>query len=242
MSFRVTGPGIDVPIAVPFRLLTGTILGLVLAGMNLSFYEALDRIPLGIAVAIEFIGPLAVAIAMGEQHGNRVAGGPADRTHHPVVSVLREHPAINPFLEAARRRRGMMQVHDPTDRQAAADAARAGRRALFPDAAHGHQRGIVAAGGMAADEQPRRIGAERGGSRFQQGDAGPAVVESRREDMLRRQAIADAGEGDAGSGEGRGHEGQPLLVAVGPAAAMKEGQQGAVRLLGAADQDEESER
>lgn len=39
------------------------LLGLALAGMNFSFYEGLDRVPLGIAVTLEFVGPLGVAIA-----------------------------------------------------------------------------------------------------------------------------------------------------------------------------------
>ena len=36
--------------------------GVALTGMNLAFYESIDRIPLGTAVTFEFIGPLSVAL------------------------------------------------------------------------------------------------------------------------------------------------------------------------------------
>ena len=38
--------------------------GIALAGMNMLFYLAIDRLPLGIAVSFEFIGPLSVALFM----------------------------------------------------------------------------------------------------------------------------------------------------------------------------------
>ena len=42
--------------------LTIVTFGLALAAMNACFYEALQRVPLGVAVTAEFLGPLAVAL------------------------------------------------------------------------------------------------------------------------------------------------------------------------------------
>src|SRR5215203_697510 len=42
--------------------LVAGLFGLALAGMNFSLYLAFDRIPLGIAVTLEFVGPLGVAM------------------------------------------------------------------------------------------------------------------------------------------------------------------------------------
>lgn len=45
------------------KLLLAGVFGVVTALMNVSFYEAIARLPLGTAVAIEFLGPIAVVAA-----------------------------------------------------------------------------------------------------------------------------------------------------------------------------------
>ncbi len=47
----------------PTQYAAAALFGLTIAGMNLAFYGALDHIPLGVAVTLEFVGPLGVALA-----------------------------------------------------------------------------------------------------------------------------------------------------------------------------------
>jgi inner membrane transporter RhtA len=55
------------------KLVQAAVFGSVLAAMNLSFYLAIDRLPLGNAVAIEFLGPVAVAAIGARGTRNRAA-------------------------------------------------------------------------------------------------------------------------------------------------------------------------
>lgn len=54
-------------------LSAAAVFGTVLALMNLSFYLAIDRLPLGNAVAVEFLGPVAVA-AVGARSVRTASG------------------------------------------------------------------------------------------------------------------------------------------------------------------------
>ena len=46
-------------------LVISALFGVIIVTMNSSFYESIARIPLGTAVSIEFIGPVAVALLRG---------------------------------------------------------------------------------------------------------------------------------------------------------------------------------
>lgn len=55
------------------RLVLAAGFGVVTASMNTCFYLAIDRLPLGTAVAIEFLGPIAVAAVLDRSRRNLLA-------------------------------------------------------------------------------------------------------------------------------------------------------------------------
>ncbi|SEQ75948.1 inner membrane transporter RhtA [Lentzea xinjiangensis] len=65
------------------------VLGMTMAGMNGTFYLALERIPLGVAVTIEFLGPLGLAAALSRRPRDFVWVGLA--LAGVVVLGVREH-------------------------------------------------------------------------------------------------------------------------------------------------------
>lgn len=54
-------------------LLWTGLFGLIVATMNILFYESINYLPLGVAVSIEFIGPVSVAVWRGRGITTRVA-------------------------------------------------------------------------------------------------------------------------------------------------------------------------
>ncbi|MGI8448068.1 MAG: EamA family transporter [Streptosporangiaceae bacterium] len=82
--------------------------GITLAVMNYSIYQAFARIPLGVAVTVEFLGPLAVAVAATRRALDLAwvalaaagvallsqAGGPVPAAAHPVLSHGTAGPAL----------------------------------------------------------------------------------------------------------------------------------------------------
>ena len=71
--------------AWPDALVTAAF-GVTLGFMNFAIYQAFARIPLGIAVTIEFLGPLTVTVAAPWRTAGRPAGGcspsPTPRWQH----------------------------------------------------------------------------------------------------------------------------------------------------------------
>jgi len=77
------------------ELWTIAIYGVAMAGMNLSFYIALKTLPLGIGVAIEFTGPLAVAVIASRRPLDFVWAGLAAAGIVIILPIFRVSAALD---------------------------------------------------------------------------------------------------------------------------------------------------
>jgi inner membrane transporter RhtA len=71
--------------------------GLVIAAMNTAFYAALARLPLGIAVTLEFVGPLGVAVAGSRRRLDLLWGGLAAAGIVALVPIPTGRTALDPL-------------------------------------------------------------------------------------------------------------------------------------------------
>ena len=181
-------------------LLLAALFGLSLAGMNLAFYEAIDRIPLGVAVTFEFVGPLGRGGGGIAARARRPVGR-ARRRRDPAALGLRLH-GPRPDRRGARppRRRLLGGVH-PAGRAGGAGVpgrrrpgARdgGGRRGAAPGG-RGRRR-QRAAGARGARHRRRRGGALVGDPLLARARGAPAHAARR----LRRAHEPRAGPGHAG--------------------------------------------
>ena len=69
--------------------------GVVLGLMNVTFYLSVERIPLGVAVALEFTGPLAVAICLSRKPLDFLWVGLAVVGVAALLIPSRTHPALD---------------------------------------------------------------------------------------------------------------------------------------------------
>ena len=78
------------------RLAPALLLGLVLVGMNLSLYTAVQRIGLGLAVTVEFLGPLGVALLSAPR-----AAGVARRVGSGLLALAGVVLVTDPLADAS---------------------------------------------------------------------------------------------------------------------------------------------
>ena len=71
--------------------------GLVIAAMNTAFYAALARLPLGIAVTLEFVGPLGVALAGSRRRLDLLWGGLATAGIVALAPIPTGQTALDPL-------------------------------------------------------------------------------------------------------------------------------------------------